>query len=67
MSGRTKNWGSEALACQLINSLICKLHRTVLLINDEIQGIGDLGHLTGIVLKIIGLGLQHYVLHTFLG
>ena len=46
--------------------LVGKFHRTVLLVDHEVERVGDNGHLARVVLKIICLGLEQGVLHPLL-
>jgi len=47
-----------------VETLVGQLYRTVLLVDDEIERVGDLRHLARVVLQVIGLGLEQGVLHT---
>ena len=64
--GKHEKFGIFDFAGELVNTLVGKLDRTVFLVNDEVKGIGDGGHLTAIVLKVVGLGLEQEGLHSFL-
>ena len=54
------------LAGKLVNTLVGKLDATVFLINNEIQRIGHLWHLTLVVLKVICFCFKHEILHSLL-
>ena len=64
--GEDEELGILVAVGQHIEALVGKLHGAVLLVNHEVEGIGHLGHLAGVVLEVICLGLQQGVLHTLL-
>ncbi len=50
-------------AGEFVDTFVGEFYRAVLFVDNEVEGVGHLGHLAVVVLHVVGLGFEEDIFH----